>query len=590
MRIRANLPRLLPALWFFGLACSDSESNDAGTPQPDAQVTADAGEADATVLEDSGADAGGEPDSGIVPIPTICDVIGLARVELKAGDPTFRFGDVAGDFAVTELDGQTYSMAEKWTGCESFTFINYIPTSGNFEDQLFNSDVDDLIFNTPLNAQFFFVSQESTEELRRNRVEDVRTRIEEVLTGGIIDEEEQAWQRARFHYVIENPAEIIGSIGDFIDDYRAYQNDPSSVVDLGERGRAPAPPLFAFAIDRDQRWDPGENLSRYVGGPPAFDMAQYLPLFFDHKARIRDAQAAESGVTTIELVNTTTTGRILRPTVTLPSAAMMEGFDTMDFDVRIVCHERNVFGCSEWDRIANIKLCDDATCATSQEVIRWITPYWRRGEQRWVIDASALLGMVKSGGAQTFRVELGPEWERPTPWEVQINLRLANKGVGVRSVEAIHAFSGGAFDATYNLRDPVTFTPPTTATKVELIVILSGHGQVEGNNCAEWCDHRHIFNINGRDIPEIKHAGRIGSEAGCGPAAERGAPPGQWGNWAPERAYWCPGLPVDHLRLDLTADVVLGMENTLTYTANFAGRAPAGGDIALESYLVYSEP
>jgi hypothetical protein len=579
----------LPALFLVFSACSDSDTEDTGNVPPDAGAQADAAEDDVAVPEDSGVDAGVEEDGGIVLPPSICEEIGLARQELKASDPTYRFGDIAGDFVTTELDNESYSLAEKWTGCESFTFLNYIPTSGNFEDLLFDSDVDELIFNTPLNAQFFFLSQEGTEELRRNRVGDVRTRIEEILTAGVLSEDELRWQRARFHYVVDNAADIFGSVGEFLDDYRSYSNDPSSVVDLGDRGRAPAPPPFSFAIDRDQRWDPGESLYRYVGGPPAFAMAQYLPLFFDHKARLRDAQQLEENVTKIELANTTTTARILTTTANLPSAAEMAGFDTMEFDVRIVCHERNVFACSEWDRIANIKLCSDPSCTTQSELVRWITPYWRRGEQRWVIGASALLGMVKNGGAQTIRMELGPEWERPTPWEVQIYLRLANKNVGSHSVEAVRAFTGGVFDATYNTRKPVLFTPPASATKVELVVILSGHGQVNGNNCAEWCDHRHQFTINGRDLTEIRHQGTPGSDDGCGPAAALGAPPGQWGNWAPERAYWCPGLPVEHMRIDLTADVTLGAENTLTYSGNYAGRAPAGGDIALESYIVYSE-
>ena len=139
----------------------------------------------------------------------------------------------------------------------------------------------------------------------------------------------------------------------------------------------------------------------------------------------------------------------------------------------------------------------------------------------------------------------------------------------------------------YNMRDPFSFTPPADATRVELVLILSGHGQAGMTNCSEWCDHRHQFGVNGTDLPEIRHEGDIGSAAGCGPAAAFGVSPGQWGNWAPERAYWCPGLPVDHIVVDITDQVTLGQANDLTYSGNYRGGAPGGGNISLTSYVTW---
>lgn len=578
------LRRSALSLAFLLAACSSSEDgDDAGaTGLPDATTFPDA-----QTFPDAEPDAGIEADSGIVRPPDVCDELQLARTTFQPGGATFNFGEYAGDFAVTDLDDTAWVFAEQFTGCESYTFVSYIPTNSNFEERLFTSDVAPMVFDAPLNSHFFFLSWENTEALRRARMETIRGEIEEELD--FMSDEDKAKHRRRFHYVIESPFDITGSLGGMITDYMDYAQDPASVVDLGDRGRAPPPIPFALAIDRDQRWDAGENLSRYVNGPPAFEMAAFLPHFFDYKAKIRDEAALATGVTKIELLNTSTTGRIFLVDAELPAPEVMETFDSLDFDVRIVCNERNVFGCSEWDRIANIRLCNDLACTASSEMIRWITPYWRRGEQRWVIDASALLGMIKDGGDQRFRIELGPEWERATPWEVQISMQLRDRGVGARATEAVHAFSGGAFNAEYNNRAPIMFTPPATATKVELVVILSGHGQEMSNNCAEWCDHRHQFTVNGTALPEIRYEGEIGSTGGCGPRARLGAPPGQWGNWAPERAYWCPGLPVEHMRIDLTNDVTLGAENTLEYSGNFAGGAPAGGDIALESYVVYSE-
>ena len=125
---------------------------------------------------------------------------------------------------------------------------------------------------------------------------------------------------------------------------------------------------------------------------------------------------------------------------------------------------------------------------------------------------------------------------------------------------------------------------------MELVTILSGHGQVTGNNCAEWCDHRHTFSVNATALPTIMHSdATIGSALGCAEHAVDGWIPGQWGNGAPMRAYWCPGLPVEARHEDITSLVTIGAANELTYAGAYGIGAPAGGDIALSAYVVYYE-
>jgi hypothetical protein len=170
-----------------------------------------------------------------------------------------------------------------------------------------------------------------------------------------------------------------------------------------------------------------------------------------------------------------------------------------------------------------------------------------------------------------------------------MSVRLSTRGDRPRSRGVEYAFGGGNFGADYNTREPLAFTPPSSATRVELVVLLSGHGQTDGLNCAEWCDHRHHFTVNGTELDVIRHMGRIGSAAGCGERASDGVLPGQWGNWAPERAYWCPGLPVDAIRIDITEHVRAGEANALTYRGAFQTGAPRGGNISLSSYVVWYE-
>lgn len=576
---RINTPTVmlaLPLLWLA--ACSSSETpSDAGAVPTDTGVEA----------PDAGTPDVGAPDAGEVE-PTICDELGLRALPFQEGTG-LEFGDVAGDFTITDLYFGEWNFRERYTGCESYVFLSYSPD--NAGEEFWSSEVRPLV-EAPITTHFFFIAQDFNANRRMQKLEDIAVRVNAVVYE-ISDEAERNRQFARFHYVIDDLIDASlgqgGSLGELLRDYRLYRADSDNYVDLGDRGQAPPPPLVAFGIDRDQRWDSGGSMTRFVGGPQAIQMASYLPLFYDHKARIRDAQAAETGVETIVLLEDRVTDRVFDVDATLPSAAELEAYDTLEVDVTVNCPHRNVFACSEWDRIAHVWVCEDAECMSRKELVRWITPYWRRGERRWVMDASALMALVKDGGAQRFRIEMGPSWERATERDVRVALRLSNQSKGSRMVGADYAFGGGNFNEEYNTREPFSFTPPATATKVELVVILSGHGQAGNTNCSEWCDHRHQFAVNGTDLEEIRHEGQIGSEGGCGPAAARGVSPGQYGNWAPERAYWCPGLPVDHIVVDITDRVTLGQANELTYSANYRGGAPGGGNISLSSYVVWSE-
>jgi len=582
--LRSSVTSLLCSSLLLLTACTSTEG------PADSGIAPDTGPADTgTPPADAAVDAG-EPDTGVQLPPTICDELGLAKQPMQPGASTYEFGAVAGDFTIKTLEGDTWNLADHWTGCESYLFVNYIATNSNFQDQFWDSRVDDLVLNTPVNAHIFFLSWERTQGFRDARLQDIKDRIVAIIYDRFPDEEDRLQQFARFHYANESVFAIEGSIGAFITDYIAYQGDSANAVDLGDRGMAPPPLPWAFGIDRDQEWDSGGSMNEYVGGPPALRMASYLPHFYNHKADLRDQQAAETGVETLVLLDERVSERIFVRQVNLPSASEMDSYDTVEFDVTVNCPHRNVFGCSEWDRIGYVQLClDGEACEQRTELVRWITPYWRRGERRWIMDASSLRGFVKDGGPTWFRLVMGPGWERATERDARFALRLADKQIGTKTSSAVRAFTGGSFNDQYNDREPFSFTPPASATKVELVVIVSGHGQDGSTNCSEWCDHRHQFAVNGTDLDEIRHEGSIGSTGGCGPLAAQGVPPGQYGNWAPERAYWCPGLPVNHIRVDITDKVTLGQANSMTYSANFRGGAPGGGNIDLTSYVVWSE-
>jgi hypothetical protein len=196
---------------------------------------------------------------------------------------------------------------------------------------------------------------------------------------------------------------------------------------------------------------------------------------------------------------------------------------------------------------------------------------------------------MQAGGEQHVHVMLGPGWEPATEWFADVRFRFSETG-GPRPIAAIPLFTGGGFNEAYNDRDPVDFTPPAGTTKTEIVAIISGHGQDGGNNCAEWCDHRHTFSVDGTDLETIAHTGdSIGFDVGCGRFSNNGVMPGQWGNWSQMRAYWCPGMEVPSQRIDITDRVTPGEAGQIDYRGSYGTATPAGGTISLASYVVFYE-
>ena len=529
-------------LWVAVVACGDdSAPADVGTDAP-----VDAGtDAPVDVAVPDTFDAFVEP-------PPLCT--DPATFQDGTG---FEYGDVAGDFVVDTLNG-AWRFSEQFSGCESYVFVNYAAATG---DPVWNSPPVRLLESSPPNVQYFFTSYEDD---ARPRVESLRDAFEDTLEL-YTEEEADAW-RERLHFVVTPLLEIEGSAGD-----RA-RNQPG----IAE----------AFGIDRDQRFDPVGSLAQISGGGfmGRLQMAAYAAHYYNYEHDLQARLAAEDATVVPFIDGETVTERVFFRDVELPDAETMAGFDHLDVDVEVICRGRFV-ECSEWDRIALIEVCLDDTCDERHEIVRWITPYSRPGQRRWIIDASPFLADLREGGTQRLRITMGPMWEAATERDVNMSLRLSTRGED-SSMEVQRAWVGGAFDASYaDAHPPFTLTLPADATRVELVVIVSGHGQTDGDNCAEWCEHEHRFTLNDGTTHEIAFPDEIGRALGCADLASEGVVPGQYGNWAPRRAGWCPGFPVAARRFDLTDDVIAG-DNELVYDASFEGGTPRGGSISLSAYVV----
>ena len=589
---------LLLALFCLHLACQETEHTISQTTADYIdQGVSDLSTLDVDLAVDLGRDAeldqtlsSIEEDMSFSTPPRIefCNDLSLTSKPWLNPDEEYQFGSIAGDFTVQTISG-AWNLIENWSGCESFIFLVYFPDLRSNQtgvwvgDQLWESDVS-MLLNGPENTHYFFISYEDDPQARSDRMINMHNRFIRSLNVG------EELPTSRLHFVTDRATEIEGSVGEFFNTYLEFLFDPSSVVDLGDRGSAQAPLPFVFGIDRMQRWDSGGSLDEVVGQPMLWKMASYIAPFYNYISDTYE-RAENDRALEINLVDERLSERVFLKTVELPSQDKMEEYNTLEIDVSVTCPHQNVYACSEWDRIARISYCTDSECEQSFEIARWITPYWRRGERRWIWDASPFIALLASGGNQSFRIELGPSWERATERDVKISLRLNTVSPSAKATATELAFKGGEFNETYNDRSSFSFNPPSDVDRVELVALISGHGQSAQDNCAEWCDHQHHFTLNGTALPTIQHEGMIGSVDGCAEASKQGVSPGQFGNWAPERAYWCPGLPVNLIRIDLSDYVMSGSENILEYRSTLGSDLdPRGGNVALSTYVVYYTP
>ncbi len=306
--------------------------------------------------------------------------------------------------------------------------------------------------------------------------------------------------------------------------------------------------------------------------------------------RVREARLAAENAAVVPLLNSVVIADEAIVEASLPDAAAMSKFDSLEVDLAINCENRRDGECGAWDYLANLYLCDDAPGEARRcdvEVARWITPYWREG--RWVTDISGLLPLFKEGGHRTLRWYALKQWSpRAANYVLSMSLRFSAKNKPIRPVSVIPLFSGGELNSGYNAAHPAMHIDvPADARKVELVALVTGHGSDE-EQCAEFCDHRHHFAVNGAKhvvmFPDVQ------TLDGCRDRVSEGVVPNQHGTWYFGRGGWCPGLDVKPTVFDVTADVKRGAANEVAYRATIGESEMAAakryGNAVMTSYLV----
>jgi len=259
-------------------------------------------------------------------------------------------------------------------------------------------------------------------------------------------------------------------------------------------------------------------------------------------------------------------------TVELPDRATMAGFNRVEVDVTLDCGGPWYTDCPAWDTSDYFWLCENDNYETEpdesercEEMSRIITGYWRGG--RWVTDGRHELANLQYGEMTTFR------YTGSMANLVTVDLRLFHDDgpAAPTGAEQLWWETGDFWDATYDDRHGIhTVYLPADAAHVELVAIITGHGN-DAQGCGEFCASEQTFSVNGGPACTASFP-TAGTDDGCADrVGTAGSLPNQAGTWTYGRNGWCPGLAVDPLVWDISADVIPGAENQIDYQALLDG-------------------
>lgn len=251
--------------------------------------------------------------------------------------------------------------------------------------------------------------------------------------------------------------------------------------------------------------------------------------------------------------------RIIDAPVTFPE--MPATFQQIMLNLALRCPPAG--GCDFWDRRAFIGIVNGSgDGATVTEIARFMTPY--RVSASWTLDVTALRPLLS--GTITMRVFIdtwvGPMNAQGGGWLVDASFDMKGGVPAKEPLAVIRLWDETAVDygdpakPTTGAAPDRMITIPPEATSVELRSFITGHGQGNAENCAEFCGKSHTFTVGGMPVQ------RLVWRTDCATTAVRG----QAGTYQYPRAGWCPGAMVAPWVADVTAAAQPGAQIPIAYS------------------------
>ena len=470
----------------------------------------------------------------------------------------------------------TWDFEEEWNGEESYIFITLGPASST---TLWNaSDAGNLLEKSPDNVHYFFISNRDTYETDIAQKKNVL----DFALNGLTEDEKIHWKQ-HLHFV---PDKCDSHDANFVE---AVCN------------------IRANSIDRFQRW----RQIGYLGNPANFQgtYISYLAheaLYFNYEHNVLyqpDVNYDEVTIFDREIYTggwAATTSKLIE----LPTSEELNNYSGVSIELLRGCPDAegnySDDGCDDYDRIARMFICDEDE-SNCNEAARWITPFGRQPHH--LTDISSFLSIMQPGGNKIIKFQESG-WPNSL---ITMRFRFYHNETQeiISTPKEYQKMWVGTFPFNPDFdtnREPIVFTVPENASKVEFVSYITGHGWSCGGtfNCAEFCNSKHMLSINGGVHNfDISFPNGDDNDYCIQPEAiTNGTIPNQYGTWGYGRAGWCPGQDVHPWVTDITEYVALGDENVMEYSScRVAGNSCVsppvcpGGDcycpeIAMTSYII----
>ena len=257
--------------------------------------------------------------------------------------------------------------------------------------------------------------------------------------------------------------------------------------------------------------------------------------------------------------------------VEFPALDQLNNYSGMSIELLRGCPDANGNysdqGCDDYDRKARMFICDEDG-SNCHEAARWITPFDRQPHH--LTDISPFISMLKPGGNKLIKFQESG-WPNSL---LTMNFRFYHGDDLLDTPQSFQPMWVGTIPFNPEFDDntpPMVFEVPENATKVEFVSYITGHGWGSNGtfNCAEFCNSKHMFSVNGGVFEFENDHPEAGALDYCMQPStiSQGVKPNQYGTWGYGRAGWCPGQDVHPVITDITDYIVIGGENVADYDA-----------------------
>jgi len=478
-----------------------------------------------------------------------------------------------------------WNFESEWNGQDNYMFIHYDPSNNNAIDMWSDecpgnicsngSDRLTLLEKSGMNTHYFFLSSGPNAE---QDILLIQENFNHLIEENMTIELQEHW-KIHLHFIPIKSNELNNWISNRING------------------------TYAFSIDRFQRI----KQAGYLGNPAGFtgfymNFLAHEVIYHDYEWNVlNEDESTYDEITVFDREHYTGgwASTILQ-LVEFPTHEELDNYSGMSIELLRGCPDANGNysdqGCDDYDRIAKMFICDEDE-SNCNEAARWITPFDRQPHH--LTDISSFISMLKPGGNKMVKFQESG-WPNSL---LTMRFRFYHGQDITDTPQSFQPMWVGTIPFNPDFDDntpPIVFNVPDDATKVEFVSYITGHGWgCDGFNCAEFCNSKHIFTVNG-GVHEFETAyPEAGDDDYCmepGTIAQ-GVKPNQYGTWGYGRAGWCPGQDVHPMITDITDYISIGEENAIDYDAcrvqgNSCVTAPTcQGDgycpeIAVSSYII----